>query len=174
MPTPTRTSRDAIVLAGLEILEDSGPDGLSMRAVADRVGVKAPSLYKHVTDRGALLQLVAEATADAVASKLGDADDLAGVARAFRAFAVSRPEGFRLMLSGTTPTEFSARTSAPLLRVAAGLAGEAHALAAARLITAWLTGFVTMELAGAFQLGGDVDEAFEFGIDRLSTALTSS
>jgi hypothetical protein len=30
-----------------------------------------------------------------------------------------------------------------------------------------------MELAGAFQLGGDLDEAFDFGIDRLAAALAA-
>ena len=36
----------------------------------------------------------------------------------------------------------------------------------------WAHGFVSMELAGAFRLGGDVDAAFDFGIDRLTDALT--
>ena len=35
---------------------------------------------------------------------------------------------------------------------------------------AWANGFVTMELAGAFQLGGDVDEAWDFALDALVRA----
>lgn len=57
------------------------------------------------------------------------------------------------------------------MRVAASLAGEQHALDAARTFTAWTNGFITMELAGAFQLGGDIDRAYEFGIACLSDAL---
>jgi len=51
------------------------------------------------------------------------------------------------------------------------LVGPADKLSAARLLTAWATGFISMELAGAFQLGGNVDAAFEYGIGRLTAAL---
>ncbi|MFG1916818.1 TetR-like C-terminal domain-containing protein [Micromonospora sp. NPDC048898] len=48
---------------------------------------------------------------------------------------------------------------------------SSRALDAARTLTAWANGFVSMELAGAFKLGGDVDQAYEFGIARLADAL---
>lgn len=173
MPTPERTSLDAIVAAGRDILEFGGTVGLTMHAVAERVGVKAPSLYKRVKDRGAMQCLVADATVDDLASRLDVVDGLPALARTFRAFAHERPEGFRLIFSGAASLDAIARASAPVLRAAGELAGEDDALAAARLVTAWATGFVTMELAGAFQLGGDVDRAFEFGLDRLSRALSA-
>ena len=62
-------------------------------------------------------------------------------------------------------------TSAPLFAVAAQLVGPDQALEAARMVTAWATGFLTMELAGAFRLGGDVDAAFEYGLTRLAAAM---
>ena len=43
--------REQILEAALDLLEEHGPDGLTMRAVAGRVGVKAPSLYKHFPDK---------------------------------------------------------------------------------------------------------------------------
>ena len=108
MPTPERTSVEEIVAAGREILEASGPQGLTMQAVAARVGVRAPSLYKRVRDREALLTAVATASIDALT---------------------------------------------------------------ARLVTAWATGFLQMELSGAFRLGGDVDRAFEYGLRHLTDGL---
>ena len=32
---------------------------------------------------------------------------------------------------------------------------------------AWAHGFVSMELAGAFRLGGDLDKAYAFGVDAI-------
>ncbi len=46
-----------------------------------------------------------------------------------------------------------------------------RALDAARLFTAWATGFLNMELAGSFRMGGDVDEAFEFGLATIQAGL---
>jgi AcrR family transcriptional regulator len=56
--TPGGLSLERLIAAGLETLEADGLDGLSMRAVADRLGVKAASLYWHVRDRRALLALI--------------------------------------------------------------------------------------------------------------------
>ncbi|WP_185996348.1 TetR/AcrR family transcriptional regulator [Nocardioides campestrisoli] len=172
MPAPERTSLAEIVAAGGDVLEAEGPAGLTMQAVAQRVGVRAPSLYKRVRDREALLGLVATATADRLAAALSSDETLEQVARTYRAFAHERPEGFRLLLSAAADPESLARASAPVLDVAARLVGPDQALEAARLLTAWATGFITMELAGAFRLDGDLEAAFDFGLAQLSAALS--
>jgi AcrR family transcriptional regulator len=169
MPTPDRTSLAAIVDAARDLLERGGPSKVTMQAVADRVGVRAPSLYKRVADRDALLQLVAEATVEDLGGRLAASDrTLVGLARAYRAFAHARPEGFRLMYSVAGSPDALARASEPVLAAARAAVGPGRALDEARLLTAWATGFVNMELSGAFRLGGDVDEAFEYGLTRLA------
>ncbi len=173
MPTPARTSIEAIIAAGDQILEVRGLAGLTMQAVAQSVGVKAPSLYKHVADRDALVRLVTDAAAIGLADHLAAEDDLAGLAHGLRGWATAHPEAYRLVFSGHGSPEVAAAAGATVLRVARGLGGEADELAAARLITAWATGFISMELAGAFQLGGDVDAAFAYGLDRLGMAFAA-
>ncbi|TPX01092.1 TetR family transcriptional regulator, partial [Schumannella luteola] len=44
MPAPEKTTLDEIVAAGCELVETLGAEGLTMQAVASRVGVRAPSL----------------------------------------------------------------------------------------------------------------------------------
>ena len=196
MPTPARTSPEAIVTAARDILETRGLPGLTMQAVAQSVGVKAPSLYKHVADRDALVRLIADAAATDLAAHLttrtaadslattatatatatatdgdGNAAALATLAHGLRAWASVHPEAYRLVFSGHGSPEVAAATSGPVLTIAQSLVGDEDALAAARMITAWATGFISMELAGAFQLGGEVDVAFAYGIERLSEAL---
>lgn len=183
MPTPDRTSLAAIVAAGREILEDAGPSGLTMQAVATKVGVRAPSLYKRVKDRDALLAAVAEATIADLTERLTAAVEpaspapraarqvLVGLAAAYRGHAHAQPEAFRLMFTASAPLDALERAAEPVLRVSRDLVGDAEALNAARLVTAWMTGFVQMELSGAFRLGGDVDDAFDYGLDRLIAAL---
>lgn len=173
MPTPSRTSLAEIVDAGRDLLEEGGPEALTMQGVAHRVGVRAPSLYKRVRDRDALLQAVAAATVDQLAERLeASAGSLDSLIRAYRAFARERPQGFRLLFSPWVPLDALDRAAAPVLSATRRLAGG-DALEAARLVTAWATGFIQMELAGAFRLGGDVDRAFEYGLERLEATLAS-
>jgi AcrR family transcriptional regulator len=179
MPTPDRTSLDAIVSAAREILEREGLAGLTMQAVAHQVGVQAPSLYKRVRNRDALVRLVAESTLTDVAERLDAAQSGPELANSFRAFGHEHPAAFQLVMSAgnglpVARPEFGAAASAAILRFAASTAGAEHALEAARTFTAWAVGFVSMELNGSFQLGGDVEEAWDFGVSRIVEGMTAT
>jgi AcrR family transcriptional regulator len=183
LPTPARTSTTAIVAAGRAILDADGLDGLTMSRVAAAVGVRAPSLYKRVRDRGELVRLIANDVAEELTAELEAAAtrgnpraNLRAIAVAFRAWAIAHPEAYHLLFDRLpegerVDPEVNARSAAALLRTAGELAGEAHALEAARTVVAWANGFLSMELAGAFRLGGDTDAAFDYGVDRLTAAI---
>lgn len=175
MPTPDRTSLAEIVRAGQDLLEDGGPARLTMQSVAERVGVRAPSLYKRVRDRDALVSAVAAATLDDLTARLEASDgSLEGLARAYRAFARERPEGFRLVFTSAPRPDALERSAAAIMESVRPFVDDDHTLEAARLVTAWATGFVQMELAGAFRLGGDLDEAFAFGLATLRRGLEAA
>jgi AcrR family transcriptional regulator len=186
LPTPPRTSVEEIVGAGRAILDAEGIDGLTMQRVAGAVGVRAPSLYKRVRDRDALVRLIAaDVVADLGATLSGAATtgsprgDLHALATSFRAWAHRHPGGFALLfarLPDAWRLEPDAGSGAldAMFRTVASLAGEDHVLEASRTVVAWASGFVSMELAGAFRLGGDVEAAFAYGVNRLSDAIAGA
>ena len=55
-----RLDRSQIVQAALDLLDAVGFDGLTMRSLAKKLGVKAASLYWHVHDKQDLLSLLAD------------------------------------------------------------------------------------------------------------------
>src|ERR1700741_3352131 len=60
-PRPTRRPAltvEAIVAGAIEVLDEAGVAGLSMRRVADQLGTGAASLYAHVSGKDELLELV--------------------------------------------------------------------------------------------------------------------
>ncbi|MEV0532090.1 TetR/AcrR family transcriptional regulator C-terminal domain-containing protein [Kitasatospora sp. NPDC050463] len=59
-PTRALLSREIIARAALDVVDEQGSDGLTMRAVADRLGVKAASLYNHVSGKDELIDGLAE------------------------------------------------------------------------------------------------------------------
>ena len=56
----TPLSREAIVDAALRVLERDGPDGLSMRRVANELSTGAASLYWHVSSKDELADLIVD------------------------------------------------------------------------------------------------------------------
>jgi len=155
-----------------------------MQRVAELAGVRAPSLYKRVPSRAALVRLVAEDLLRdlraALVSAAGSGDDqLRQLAVAFREFALAEP-GVLALVFAPLPTAMAPSPQAlavaaePVLKVAGQLVGDEQALAAARTITAWATGFVRMELQGSFELGGSVPRAFDYGIQALALGLAAS
>lgn len=53
-----RLTPDLIVASAMELLMAEGHDALSMRRVADALGVKAPALYRHFASKGAMTEAV--------------------------------------------------------------------------------------------------------------------
>ncbi|MGH7685809.1 MAG: TetR family transcriptional regulator, partial [Candidatus Dormibacteria bacterium] len=65
-------NRKAVVDAALQLLSEAGIAGLSMRGLAERLNVKAASLYWHVRDRDQVLELVAESLLERVVVPASD------------------------------------------------------------------------------------------------------
>jgi AcrR family transcriptional regulator len=183
MPSVPKTSVEDIVAAAKRLIARGGAEALSLAAVAEAVGVRAPSLYKRFPDRAAIVRAVATeaarelATRQLAAAGEGPVDEqLKAVARAQRDYARKKPHLYALVFeprgeSALLRDEADRRQLDALFELLARWMGPAHVLEGARALTAFTHGFASMERAGAFQLGGDVDVAFEFGLGRLVSAL---
>ncbi|MEU6831684.1 TetR/AcrR family transcriptional regulator C-terminal domain-containing protein [Nocardia beijingensis] len=146
-------TRERIVAAALELLDEKGMDALTVRALASRLQVKAPALYWHVRDKQELLDemstFVMRRVTDAlsaIASGADWSDDLAAYARALRAEYLRHRDGARIF-SGTrfSDPEVVKAKEAWLARLTAAGFALAEADDALDLVTAYVVGFVIEE-----------------------------
>jgi len=77
--TAAGISASAIADAALAIIRADGVGGLTMRSVAERLQVRAPSLYHHVRNKDELLELVARNAFDQFAAELTAYDEIDSV-----------------------------------------------------------------------------------------------
>src|SRR3982074_3180129 len=112
--------RATCLRAAIELLEEDGAAGLSVRAVARRAGVSPGAPYRHSADRDALVSAVAAEGYRELAGYLSAAhpspstpDDLAAVAVAYIQFALEHPALFRTMFSDPCDGDSSHRAAAP-------------------------------------------------------------
>ncbi len=64
---------DRVVAAAADLADEVGPDQLTLAVLAARLGVRQPSLYKHVASLDSLRQLVAKRAKEEFADVLGPA-----------------------------------------------------------------------------------------------------
>jgi AcrR family transcriptional regulator len=155
------------------LLDSEGPQALTMRRIADALGIKAPSLYKHVPDKAALEALVIAAGFAEVADVLAAAADgagpadgtgkLAAIASAYRGYAVAHPHLYRLMnyqplRRDLLSAGLEARAAQPLAEAAG------YDEARARAMWAFAHGMVSLEIDGRFPPQADLDEAWRAGL----------
>lgn len=113
------------------VLESEGADAVTMRRVADELGVRAASLYKHLPDKAALeAEIISDGFAEAAAAVDGAGEPLTAFVDAYRAFAVAHPHVYRLMTERPLPRErlppgLETRTAAPLVRAVGSPSGPA-------------------------------------------------
>jgi AcrR family transcriptional regulator len=103
-------TRERLVEAALGLVDEEGLDGLSMRALATRLDVKAASLYWHVRDRRELLELLAESILEGIPrARPGEGwrQSALGVAEALRRRVSAHQDAARILLEVPEAMEHS-------------------------------------------------------------------
>ncbi|MFF4898364.1 WHG domain-containing protein [Streptomyces sp. NPDC001068] len=165
-----------MVAAGAALADEVGLANLTMGLLAERVGVRTPSLYKHVggledlTRRIAILALneAADAVGGAIQGYAGR-DALAASARAFRTFVRQHPGRYAATIGAqpSGPDDPLATAGGRLLdSFKAVLRGydipEADTDHALRTLRSLVHGFATLQAGNGFQWPADIDESFEW------------
>ena len=170
MADPLSERSRQVVAVARGVLERDGPGALTMRRIAEELGIQAPSLYKHVPSKSALESAIItsgfeEAAASFAAATEGAADPLAAFVTAYRAFAHAHPHLYRLMTDRPLPRPdlppgLEGRTAAPLQRAT----GDPSR---ARAAWAFIHGMVLLELTGRFPDDGLTEQAWSSGIEAM-------
>lgn len=177
--------RRKVTTTAAAILDEEGPDSLSLARVATELGVKSPSLYNHIDGLDGLIRSVALDGIDELAEVCRTAsmgrsgpEAVRSVLHAYREYAVghtgvypltqvARPEDDEIAAAGAKVLE-------PVLAVLAsfGIDGD-DLIHTARAVRSAVHGFCLLEAGGGFGLEQDLDESFERLIDLLSGGLAA-
>ncbi|MEV7759446.1 MULTISPECIES: TetR/AcrR family transcriptional regulator [Curtobacterium] len=167
--------------AAATLADEIGLAQLSMSLVADRLGVKAPSLYKHVDGLGDLTRRIAILGANELGDALRDAmqgrsgrSALEAAVQTVRRSVQEHPARYQAAV-GVRPTGADDPLAVALGRTLASFAAalrdypldpadEVHAL---RVLRSVLHGFATIEASGGFQMDTDVDASAAWMVDFL-------
>ena len=174
MPYPSQIDRDSLIEKARDLIETQGVDNLSLRIVADAFGVTAPSLYRHVQNKTALIREVNTLTSREIVGKMTESindDDsierqLLNIIRAFRAYAHAHPRCYELAFTNAIPDtmpdiEERIQLILPLQAIFAKFAGEEQSLVALRGAYALIHGWVMLEISDQLQRGGDLSAHYE-------------
>lgn len=165
-----RDRRTELIAAARHLLETEGPDAVTMRRLGAAVGMRGPSVYKHVPDKAAVENALMITGLAEQAQALTDVPTtFPAIARAYRGWALAHPHLHRLIndrpLDRTQlPEGLEARAAAPLVAACDGDLPRARA--------AWATikGLVDLELAQRFPPDADLDAVYAAAARAYSTA----
>ncbi|MFG2690863.1 TetR/AcrR family transcriptional regulator [Streptomyces sp. NPDC048405] len=177
-----RLSRELVMASALEVVDRDGLSGLSMRGLGAELGVEAMALYRYAAGKDELLDGLVGAFFLELEDELGEPDrkpdgdwraGLHRVALATYRTAMRHPNVVPLLATRLLTTPL-ARRPEPVLRsderILALLADlEDHrALTLHRAFTAWLLGYLIVELRALVDAPEEADPAFRIGLHRIS------
>lgn len=179
-------TEDRVVSEAERLCDEVGIDDLSLAALADRLGVRQPSLYKHVDGLPALKRAIAirakaelgEVLARASVGKAGD-DAIRSLAAAHRTWAHQHPGRYHASVRAADlgdPQDQAATAAAVgvVLDVLAGYGYHgADAVHAARALRSAMHGFVSLEAAGGFGLPESLDDSYDRLVEGCLSVLGS-
>lgn len=175
----------SVTEAGAALADEQGLDGLSMALLAERLGVRTPSLYKHVANQADLVHRIGVQAMTEIGDVLQTAiqgrsggEALVAAAEAMRAYAKLHPGRYAAANAGRPADDADPLAVAGdrvLTSLAASLRGydltDDEVIHALRMLRSLVHGFVTLESAGGFMIATDVEDSFTWMVALLHRGL---
>jgi AcrR family transcriptional regulator len=175
-----------IVATAADLVDEAGAAALTLVAVAERHGVRPPSLYNHVDGLADLRRRVAVDAVDRLAEACRAAamgrsgpEALGAVAIAYRSWALDHPGTYALIQvarPGDEEWERSAgRLLEPIIAILAGMGVDGDdAIHATRAFRSALHGFVMLETGSGFGIDLPVETSFHHLVDTIVAGIARS
>ena len=172
MSTRCKLDRKTIVVAAAEIADSAGIDHVTLAAVANRLGVRKPSLYNHINGLPELRAQLAiwgtnQLRAKISEAAIGKAKHAAILAIASAtSFARQSPGLYRAILSSPDRDNIELRDATQSLMAVIEKVMESYELVASdsihavRGLRSLMHGFVSLEAAGWFAMPVDREESY--------------
>ncbi|WRZ94793.1 TetR/AcrR family transcriptional regulator C-terminal domain-containing protein [Streptomyces sp. NBC_01007] len=185
-----RLSRERVLAAALELVDQEGLSALSMRRLGARLGVEAMALYRYAEGKDALLDGLVEALYLELEERLSAGPEpdsgspesespawraeLHRIARAMYEVCLAHPQAVPLLSTRMLAVPLARRPLAVLkehervlaLLQDAGL-DRVRAAAVFRAFTGWVLGYVSVELRAMVDNAEESDPAFRLGLHRM-------
>lgn len=179
-------TRDAVIATAISIADADGLPNLTLGAVAGKLGVSVPSLYKHVDNladvrRGIGLVAAGRLRDELIRPTLGRSgrDALEAMSAAYRNWATANRGQYEALQAAPAPDDDDAMAAAAELvgTISAVLGGYGldgdDQIDAIRFLRAVLHGFVQLVAAGGFRLERDLQVSFDRMIGGLDLTFRS-
>ncbi len=178
MAYPAQTDYPTIIRTAQSLIERDGVEQLALAGLASELGIKAPSLYRYVANKTALLKGVVTITVQqlfaAYAQALNESpsdplSQMLAICHAHRQFAHAQPKNYALALTAASAEQRANQAMLvemvlPIQTIMAQISGQEHSLAALRGMLGLIHGFVLLELNQQLQRGGDLSATFDLAV----------
>lgn len=178
--------RAAVVVAAAKLVDEEGVEQLSLGRLAERLGIRTPSLYNHVAGLPGLRHELAVYCARDLLNHLtratigaARADAILALADAYRAYARQYPGRYSLTLQAPPPDDTQmAELAQELVSVIWAILrpynlGDENTIHAIRSLRSIVHGFVSLEVAGGFAMPVALDDSFHWLLNLFIAGLAS-
>lgn len=181
----SKLSRVSIVIAAAEVADLNGFDNVTLAAVANRLGVRNPSLYNHINGLPELKEQLAIWGTNQLKSIISEAaigkakhEAIYAIAGTYRSFAHQRPGLYRAILASPDRGNLELKTAIKNMMAVIKTVLEPYGLVepthAVRCLRSLMHGFVSLEAAGWFNAPADKEESYRYLIATFINGIESS